>query len=171
VTSSVSGLLCDSAHVRQARSRCLRCCPRVTVIALSRPPYRARGGHEPLRPELAALLGVCPLSQLTQVWVVGLLPVSLLDSAKCSAWARRPSAFQAGRIPYWRGSCERLCAAAGRCCPPMAAAVAVTVAVSPRVSGLGRSCSSAITAARLDSPPCFVVANAQGQVLPCPRLL
>jgi hypothetical protein len=22
-----------------------------------------------------------------------------------------------------------------------------------------------------DSPPCFVVANAQGQVLPCPKLL
>ena len=45
--------------------------------------------------------------------------------------ARRPSAFQAGRIPCWRGSCERLCAAAGRCYSPMVAAVAVTVAVSP----------------------------------------
>jgi hypothetical protein len=41
----------------------------------------------------------------------------------------------------------------------------------PGVSGLGRSCSSAITAARLDSPPCFVGANAQGQVLRCPKLL
>jgi hypothetical protein len=59
----VSGLLRDSAHVRQARPRCLRCCPRVAVVPLSRPPHRARGGHEPLRLELAALLGVCPLSQ------------------------------------------------------------------------------------------------------------
>ncbi len=45
VTSSVSGLLGGLAHVRQARSRCLRCCPGVTVTILGRPPYRARGGH------------------------------------------------------------------------------------------------------------------------------
>ena len=38
LTSSVSGLLRDSAHVRQVRSRCLRCCPRVAVKPLSRPP-------------------------------------------------------------------------------------------------------------------------------------
>lgn len=62
--ASLSGLLRDSAHVRQARSRCPRCCPRVAVVPLSRPPHRARGGHEPLRPELAALLGFWPSSQL-----------------------------------------------------------------------------------------------------------
>jgi hypothetical protein len=45
VTSSVSGLLRDSAHVRQARSRCLRCCPGMTVTTLGRPPHRAREGH------------------------------------------------------------------------------------------------------------------------------
>ena len=45
VTSSESGLLRNLAYVRQTRSRCLRCCPRVTVIPLSRPPHRACGGH------------------------------------------------------------------------------------------------------------------------------
>jgi len=57
LTSSVSGLLGDVAHVRQARSRCLQCCPGVTVVSFGRPPHRARGGHGPLRPELPALLG------------------------------------------------------------------------------------------------------------------
>ena len=46
VTSSVSGLLLGSADVRQARSRCLRCCPGATVTALGRPPHRARRGHD-----------------------------------------------------------------------------------------------------------------------------
>jgi hypothetical protein len=45
VTSSVSGILRDSSHLCQARSRCLRCCPRVTVTTLGLPPHRARGGH------------------------------------------------------------------------------------------------------------------------------
>jgi hypothetical protein len=45
LTSSVPGLLPDSVHVRQARSRCLRCCPGITVTALGRPPHRAREGH------------------------------------------------------------------------------------------------------------------------------
>ena len=45
LASSVSGLLGNLAHVRQARSRCLRCCPGVAVTTLSRPPHRARGGH------------------------------------------------------------------------------------------------------------------------------
>jgi len=45
VTASVSGILRDSSHLRQARSRCLRCCPRVAVTALGLPPHRARGGH------------------------------------------------------------------------------------------------------------------------------
>jgi hypothetical protein len=45
LTSSVSGLLRDSADVRQARSRCLRCCPGVTLRAPGRPSHRARGGH------------------------------------------------------------------------------------------------------------------------------
>ena len=35
LTSSVSGLLRGSAHVRQARSRCPRCCPGVAVTTLS----------------------------------------------------------------------------------------------------------------------------------------
>jgi hypothetical protein len=69
VTSSVSGLLRGQAHVRQARSRCLLCCPGVTVVTLGRPPHRARGGHGPLRPELAAPLGVWPSSQLA--WCAG----------------------------------------------------------------------------------------------------
>ena len=34
LTSSVSGLLGEQAHVRKARSRRPRCCPRVTVVAL-----------------------------------------------------------------------------------------------------------------------------------------
>jgi hypothetical protein len=41
----VSGLLTELAHVGQARSRCLRCCPGVAVVALGRLPHRARGGH------------------------------------------------------------------------------------------------------------------------------
>jgi hypothetical protein len=44
-TSSLSGLLSNLAHVRQARSWCLRCCPGVAVITLSRSPHRARSGH------------------------------------------------------------------------------------------------------------------------------
>lgn len=48
--SAVSGLLRDSAHVRQARSRYLRCCPGVAVITLGRPPRRARNGHAALIP-------------------------------------------------------------------------------------------------------------------------
>ena len=35
----------SSAHVRQARSRCLRRCPGVTVTTLGRSPLRAREGH------------------------------------------------------------------------------------------------------------------------------
>jgi hypothetical protein len=46
LTSSVSGLLRDSADVRRARSRCLRCCPGVTLRAPGRPSHRARGGHD-----------------------------------------------------------------------------------------------------------------------------
>ena len=45
VTGSVSGLLRDLAHVRQASSPGVRCYPGVAVITLSRPPHRARGGH------------------------------------------------------------------------------------------------------------------------------
>lgn len=66
VIASVSGLLRGLADVRQARPRCLRCCRRVAVMPLSQQPDRARGGHESLRPELAAVLGRWPLSQLTQ---------------------------------------------------------------------------------------------------------
>jgi hypothetical protein len=42
--SSVSGLLRDSAHVRQARSRCLQCCPGVAAIpSRDRPIGHAAG--------------------------------------------------------------------------------------------------------------------------------
>ena len=44
-TSSLSGILRDSSHLRQARLRCLWRCPGVTAITLSRPPLRARSGH------------------------------------------------------------------------------------------------------------------------------
>ena len=37
LTSSVSRLLVGSPHMRQARSRCLQCCPRVAVMTLLRP--------------------------------------------------------------------------------------------------------------------------------------
>jgi hypothetical protein len=66
VNASLSGLLGPLAHVHQARSRCLRCCPGMTMTTLARPPHRARGGHGPLRPELAAPLGVWPSSQLAE---------------------------------------------------------------------------------------------------------
>ncbi len=46
VSSSVSGLLGDQAHVPKARSRRLSCCPGVAVVALGRPPHRARDGHD-----------------------------------------------------------------------------------------------------------------------------
>ena len=46
VISSVSGLLRDSAYLRQARSRRLSCYPRVAVTTLDRPSERARGGHD-----------------------------------------------------------------------------------------------------------------------------
>ena len=45
VTASVSGLLRGSPNVRQARPRCLRCCPGVTITTPGRPPHRAREGH------------------------------------------------------------------------------------------------------------------------------
>ena len=44
LTSSVSGLLDNLAYVRQARLRCLRCCPGVAVITLSRPPHGYAAG-------------------------------------------------------------------------------------------------------------------------------
>jgi hypothetical protein len=135
VISFVSSLLRDSAHVRQARSRCLPCCPRVAVKPLSRPPHRARGGHEPLRPELAAPLGVCPLPQLMEgvggssssllsgdvavfCCCTGALGVSFGGAARCAVPTRRPSVFQAGHIPSWRRSCKRYAPspiAAGSC--------------------------------------------------------
>jgi hypothetical protein len=46
--SSLSGLLHASAHVRQGRSRYLRCCPEMAVTTLGLPTDRARGGHDPL---------------------------------------------------------------------------------------------------------------------------
>jgi len=46
VTSSVSGLLRNSDHLRQARSGCLPCYPGVAVTTLDPPSDRARGGHD-----------------------------------------------------------------------------------------------------------------------------
>jgi len=77
----------------------------------------------PLRPELAAPLGVCPLPQLMvgvggssrsllsgDVAVfcccTGELRVSFVGPARCAVPTCRPSAFQAGHLPSWRGSCE-----------------------------------------------------------------
>jgi hypothetical protein len=75
----------------------------------------------PLRPELAAPLGVWQSSQLTRCaggragWRLS-ADVAVLccstapaPSAKTpgAALAGRPSAFQAGHIPSWHGSCER----------------------------------------------------------------
>jgi hypothetical protein len=44
LTSSVSGLLRERAHMRQSSLRCLRCRPRVPVVTLPRPPH-AEGGE------------------------------------------------------------------------------------------------------------------------------
>jgi hypothetical protein len=80
--------------------------------------------RRPLRPELAAPLGVRPLPQLMErlggsscsllsgdVAVLscctGALPVSFVGVVRCAVPTRRPSAFQAGHIPSWRESCER----------------------------------------------------------------
>ena len=38
-TCDLSGLLRDSVHVRQARSRCLWCCPGMIVTTLGRPAF------------------------------------------------------------------------------------------------------------------------------------
>lgn len=51
----------ERVRMRQARSRCLRCCPRVVVIPLTTAP-----SGEPLRPELAAPLDVRLSTQLAR---------------------------------------------------------------------------------------------------------
>ena len=96
LTSSVSGLLRDSAHVRQVRSRCLRCCTRVAVIPLSRPSHRARG-HEPLHLELAVVLAGRLLFQFTRcvgdsscllpLGVVAVLGCHIVSPALCRGWS------------------------------------------------------------------------------------
>ena len=43
VTASMSSLLRELAHLRQARLRCLRCCPPIAVGTLGRPSHRVRG--------------------------------------------------------------------------------------------------------------------------------
>jgi hypothetical protein len=45
LTSSVSGLPGDPAHIHRAWLRCPRCCPGVAVTARGRPPHRASSGH------------------------------------------------------------------------------------------------------------------------------
>ena len=90
--------------------------------------FTARSGTQrarwPLRPELAAPLGVCPLPQLMEgvgsrscslqsgdVAVLSCctaaLPVSFVGAARYAMPTCRPSVFQAGHIPSWRRSCER----------------------------------------------------------------
>jgi hypothetical protein len=55
MTASVSGLLGGPAHMREARSRCLRYCRGVTVVTRGRPPHRAREGHGLLIGDLSDL--------------------------------------------------------------------------------------------------------------------
>ena len=107
LTSSVSGLLRDSAYVRQARSPCLRCCPRVAVIpslvTVSSGTRRAR----PLRPELAAVLGGWLLSQLTEgagdsscLLLSGSVAVS---ARRSSCWSmRRGARYRPADLPFFR---------------------------------------------------------------------
>ena len=102
-----SGLLRNLAHVRQARSRFLRRCPRVAVRTLGRPPHRARGGHAHgsggRQPNLANLCGLPACALLLALPVIRFIPriFRIMDGR-----ARRPSVSQAGHIPSWRGSCE-----------------------------------------------------------------
>jgi hypothetical protein len=56
----------------------------------------------------------------------GALHVSFFGAARCAVPTRRPSAFEAGHIPYWRGSCERNGAVAGCCRLRSVAAVVVS---------------------------------------------
>jgi hypothetical protein len=86
VTSSVSGILRDSSHLRQARSRCLRCCPRVAVTTLGLPPHRARGGHA----HLGQMQRFGPSSRLVTIGRVKALmvfkTVRNLPSADAPTW-------------------------------------------------------------------------------------
>src|SRR5262245_33489869 len=87
------------------------------------PAHIPCGQRWPLRPELAAPLGVCPLPQLMEgvggsscsllsgdvavfCCCTGALSVSFVGAARCAVPTRRPSVFQAGHIPSWRESCE-----------------------------------------------------------------
>ena len=56
--SSLSGQFGAAAYARHARSRCLRCCPGEAVVALGRPPHRARGGQDFL-PAFATAPATC----------------------------------------------------------------------------------------------------------------
>jgi hypothetical protein len=114
-TSSLSGLLRDLAHMHQARSSPAECCPRVTVMTLGGLPHRARIGHDLLLRRRGRIVQGRPLRSVR--WAD--IP-QLSTRGKCcpAAWQQywqqsrrngfdpRPSAFQAGHILSWRGSCE-----------------------------------------------------------------
>ena len=122
--------------------------------------------RRPLRPELAAPLGVCPLSQLTEgvddsscsllsgdvavlSCCIGALLVSFVGAARCAVPTRRPSAFQAGHIPSWRGSCECYALRPGRVGPARALGkLTWSLAPSPRASGGTRCTRPAWTSVR-----------------------
>jgi hypothetical protein len=87
----VSGLLGDVAYVHQARSRCLRCCPGVTVVALDRPSHRARGGHDLLirsylRGRSSPFGTVCDIGRV---------------SAHCSGKSEEPESRTSAWLPAW----------------------------------------------------------------------
>jgi hypothetical protein len=149
-TSSVSGLLRDQAQVGKSRSRGLRSYPRVAVVALGRPPHRARGGHDPLirdRPPRSVCWADIP-------------QLSAWDASCPAAWQQRwqqsrhpgadpwPSAFRPGVGSYRHVRHERLAlppfadpcwGCYRRCCYPRLARFDRTM---PNLSQWERSSSS-----------------------------
>jgi hypothetical protein len=100
-------------------------------------------------------------------WLPAWLPASegLPDGFAC----RGPSAFQAGHIPKSARIVRALSAVADSCCPPLAAAVAVTVAVSrDQESGLWRLILLAVPylAGRPSRPPAVGVELARSSPQP-----
>jgi hypothetical protein len=125
LTSSV-GLLHDSAHLRQARSRRLPCYPGVAVTTLDRPPERARGGHDHdsggRQLHLANLCGLPARTRSPRSRAARIIPrifrIMIGRAFRPSANGRTYSKL--ARIV------RELCAVAGRCREPVAAAVAVS---------------------------------------------
>jgi hypothetical protein len=114
VIASVSGLLSNLAHVRQARSRCPRCCPGVAVVALGRPSHRARGGHDLLTRRSGQVVQDRPspvvgCADIPEFAYVGRCPAAwqqCWQQSRRNGADPRPSAFQAGPMPSGHGSYE-----------------------------------------------------------------